>query len=71
MEDNKPLCIRCLEDFPVAQEPARWEMGEMRPVSKLPKRLRDKVQPDQMDTRGKSYLCGNCYFDLLDEEDDE
>lgn len=67
---DKPLCIRCLEDFPVAKEPARWAMGEMRPVSKLPKRLRNKVNPDPADMRGTPHLCGNCYFDLLDEEDE-
>lgn len=65
MEENTPICIRCLEDFPLAKEPARWQMGEMRQVTRLPGRFRRKLVEHDDD----SYVCGNCYFDLTDEDD--
>lgn len=68
MSEQAPFCIRCMEDFPVAQEPTVWRMGEMRPVSKLSKTLQHKVAPDPEIMDGTPYLCGNCYFDLTDED---
>jgi hypothetical protein len=43
-------------------------MGEMRSVTKLPKKVRDRLHIDQEDMRGKPHLCGNCYFDLTDDD---
>ena len=68
MDDDKALCFRCYEDMPVAEEPAAWRMGELRPLSKAPKRVRDAVRYDKGDIRGEPMLCGNCYFDLTDED---
>lgn len=61
---ERPRCVRCDEDFRVAENPeAGWAMGVLRPLAvardSLPKRLRA--------LRG-DYLCGNCYFDLTDED---
>jgi hypothetical protein len=67
---DTPFCVRCKEDFPVADEPATWRMGQLRPLRKAPKRIRerfrewlseDAINPHPM-------LCGNCYFDLTDDE---
>lgn len=65
---DKPICIRCLEDFPVAQEPTHWTMGYLRPVKKLPAKVRGRLRVDPDDIRGEPHLCGNCYFDLTDED---
>lgn len=61
-------CARCKEDddaFEVALEPASWEMGVLRQLSKAPKWMRERL-------RGAAggYLCGNCYFDLMDVADE-
>ena len=58
-------CARCKEDdasFEVAEEPSGWAMGVLRLLSKAPKWMRERL-------RGAAghYLCGNCYFDLMDE----
>lgn len=62
---DEKFCCRCKEDFDVAEEPARWEMGMMRKLSKAPKRIKDMFR-DWLDHEEGGYLCGNCYFDLTD-----
>ena len=60
-------CARCKEDddsFSVATEPAGWAMGVLRRLSKAPKWMRERMRGVAGD-----YLCGNCYFDLLDDEE--
>ena len=68
-----PFCVRCHEEFPVADEPAGWVMGQLRPVAAAPRNVRQhwSVNFDAEDIRGKPMLCGNCYFDLMDEQDFE
>jgi hypothetical protein len=39
-------------------------MGEMRKITKAPKWMRRKLEGET----GK-YLCGNCFFDMLDEKE--
>jgi len=76
VQENNESCVRCHEDFPIAVEPAIWKMGQMRPLSKAPKKVRDRVSGfgflDNLDDdiRGKPHLCGNCYFDILDALDE-
>ncbi|MDP3064042.1 MAG: hypothetical protein Q8O40_12650 [Chloroflexota bacterium] len=60
-----PFCARCKEEFPIAKEPATWRMGFLRRLSKLPRRLREH---HEIAHQAGGYLCGNCYFDLTDEE---
>lgn len=61
-ETERPICCRCLEDFPVAAEPCGWRMGELRLKTKT--RIA-RVRQGLSDT--SRWLCGNCYFDLTDE----
>lgn len=63
--EEKPFCARCQEDFPIAPEPTRWAMGSLRPLGKAPKAIRSKYCTE---LQSVDYLCGNCYFDLTDEE---
>jgi len=58
-------CARCKEDFPIAEEPTLWRMGELRLLSKAPRWMRNRL----VGYAGK-YLCGNCYFDMLDEKEE-
>ena len=68
MNETRPFCCRCKEDFPVAEEPTRWMMGQMRKLSKAPQKI--KLQFNDWlnsEVHGIGYLCGNCYFDLTDD----
>ncbi len=66
-EDN--FCCRCKEEFPTAAEPASWCMGMLRKLNKAPKWIQQRYQGWLKDAMGKGgYLCGNCYFDLTDED---
>ena len=63
-------CCRCNEDFPVATEPASWRMGELRRLLKAPLRLRRRLLSyGDAEALRDAFLCGNCYFDLTDEDD--
>ena len=69
MSEPKPFCCRCFEDFPVAEEPTGWMMGKLRRLSKAPKKIRIQfAYREDSEIHGKAYLCGNCYFDLTDED---
>ena len=59
------FCCRCKENFPVAQEPSRWQMGQMRKLTKAPMKIQREFR-DWLDHEDGCYLCGNCYFDLTD-----
>ncbi len=63
--NDEPFCCRCHEDFPVAHEPARWTMGELRPLAKAHRRIQ-RVVMSHDDCLDDLYLCGNCWFDLID-----
>jgi len=68
---DEPFCCRCKEDFPVAKEPSRWAMGFLRPLKLAPASIRKKLK-EWLDSelQGPGYLCGNCFFDMTDEEED-
>lgn len=68
-EDETPFCCRCYEDFPVAEEPSEWTMGQMRKLKLAPKKVRDELRQWLDEDLYTAYLCGNCYFDLTDEEE--
>ncbi|KKN46784.1 hypothetical protein LCGC14_0669640 [marine sediment metagenome] len=69
MAITDPFCCRCKEDFPVAEEPTRWMMGQLRKLSKAPKKIREQFREWlNSEIHGEGYLCGNCYFDLTDDE---
>lgn len=64
-EDNK-WCARCQEDFPIAEDvKGRIQMGLLYPLKRFQKKIREHYE-----VKGGtgSYLCGNCYFDLTDDE---
>lgn len=61
------FCDRCKEDFPVADVSPRgarisWSMGLLYPRHALPQRVNSRVP-------GSGFICGNCCFDLTDEEE--
>lgn len=66
--DRRPFCNRCLEEFPMAPDqvgpPRRWEMGWLYPLSRAPAAIRRRFKRED----DNNHLCGNCYFDLTDEE---
>ena len=59
-------CVRCMEDFPI-EDTKLWQMGAMRTLERAPKRIRKAFQDVSDETM---YLCGNCYFDMTDEDFD-
>lgn len=65
--DETPICCLCKEDFPVAAEPTGWRMGQMRSLNMAPRFIQDRFS-DWLDDPIGSHLCGNCYFDLTDDE---
>ncbi len=69
-DEETAVCCRCQEDFPVAKEPSTWQMGKMRPLKFAPKYVRDRYGSFLAEELRKAYLCGNCYFDLKDDQDD-
>ncbi len=66
-DDGSPFCCRCKEDFPVVREPATWQMGKMRLLAMAPETIRRQFRDWLTHPTGK-HLCGNCYFDLTDED---
>lgn len=63
MSEDK-WCARCKEDFPIAEEPTLWRMGELRKLTKAPRWIRERLKGERGD-----YLCGNCFFDMTDERE--
>jgi hypothetical protein len=66
MLSEEKWCARCKEEFPIADEPASWRMGQMRKLNKAPKWMQNRLKGQTGD-----YLCGNCFFDMLDEKEVE
>ena len=61
-------CCNCKEDFPVAAgEP--YGMGALKPLSEAPPGIARQFKHWADDDEG-AYLCGNCYFDILDAADE-
>lgn len=56
-------CCRCHEGFPVAPEGLPFRMGYLYPLRCVPQKVKNRLHGD----RTSNYLCGNCWFDLLDE----
>jgi hypothetical protein len=66
MEVDGPRCVRCDEDFRLADNPdAGWAMGVLRPLTSAVKR----TLPRRLRGLHGDYLCGNCFFDLTDEDE--
>lgn len=67
-EDGEhPVCVRCYEDFPVAQEPAKWRMGELRRLAKATRWVQNQAKGGLLASgRRHLYLCGNCWFSLTE-----
>ncbi len=72
MTDERPFCCICKTDFPVAEEPTAWRMGQLRKLKKAPKWIRVRFK-DWLNSEihGEGYLCGNCLFDLEEEKEEE
>lgn len=67
---HDPFCCRCQEDFPVATEPSHWAMGFLRPLKFAPREIKNQFREWlNSELHGKGYLCGNCYFDLTDDDE--
>ncbi|MDP3062930.1 MAG: hypothetical protein Q8O40_06945 [Chloroflexota bacterium] len=69
-EEERPFCQRCQEDFPVdpRPKPDGFRMGLLRPIDSMSKHLWRKLRVVDWENPNGRYLCGNCYFDLTDEE---
>lgn len=65
--ERTPFCCRCKDDFPVHGGLGGWQMGQMRPLVKAPRKIKEQFKEWLEDEYG-CYLCGNCYFDLTDDE---
>jgi len=39
IDEANPFCQRCKEDFPVDEDGRTFQMGFLRPIDKIPKRL--------------------------------
>ena len=68
---GRPFCVRCKEEFPVADDleagKKAWRMGTLNRLKFAPKRIRDGFRDWRAgDIHGEPWLCGNCYFDLED-----
>jgi len=64
---KREWCCRCGEDFPLGEQAQPVRMGLLYPITHFPDEIRRKVRNQIYPSR---YLCGNCYFDILDELDD-
>jgi len=58
-------CTRCNSEFPIAKEPAGWQLGKLRLLSRASKKVRSHWSVSNAPPR--SYICGNCWFDITDE----
>lgn len=65
--ERENFCCRCKENFPVHGGLNGWQMGQMRPLAKAPKKIKDQFR-EWLGHEEGSWLCGNCYFDLTDED---
>ena len=66
---SRPFCVRCKEEFPVVDEDGRkaWKMGQLNRLKYATKRIRDGFSDwTEGDVHGEPWLCGNCYFDIMD-----
>lgn len=64
------FCCRCLEDFPIDPEPTTWSMGKMRKLLSAPMWMQRFLWRHLQSDAHETYLCGNCYFDLMDEKEE-
>ena len=63
----KPECIRCREDFPVSD---RWQDVKSTPSDTIYLSYSmGKLTPIRITDEVTIYLCGNCFFDLTDENE--
>ena len=72
-EASEPFCIRCKESFPIvdAEKEGRrgWAPGSLNKVKFANKRIRTAYKDWlEGDLHGEPWLCGACYFDVLDGE---
>jgi len=66
MERENKWCDRCKEEFPIAskeEQSQRIRMGLLYPKTRMPAKVR-RYYSANIGT--SNYLCGNCYFDILD-----
>jgi len=61
------FCCNCREEFPVADPAAALRMGKLYRLEDFPERLASRFASWRGDDEG-GYLCGNCYFDLTDDD---
>jgi len=67
-----PFCCRCKEEFPIREIDSRlggWSMGVLRKLKYAPKKIKYEFREWlNSELHGEGYLCGNCYFDLTDND---
>lgn len=61
------FCCNCKEDFALAREGVPWRMGLLFPLARAPRKIRERFASWRDHEEG-AYLCGNCLFDLTDED---
>jgi len=61
--EKREWCCRCGEEFPIAPETQNLRMGLLFPLKRVPKKVKHHLPV----TKTSYYLCGNCWFDILDE----
>lgn len=61
-----PECCECHEPHPIAEEPAEWELLELRDISALPIEAREALISFQgLKPADQNYICGDCALELL------
>ena len=66
---ERPFCCRCKDEFPIADEPGRkaWAMGQLNQIRYAKKSVRDAYKEwSGGDLHGEPWMCGSCYFDIVD-----
>jgi len=65
--ERENFCCRCKENFPIHGGLSGWQMGQMRPLKRAPKKIKEQFA-DWLEDQYGNWLCGNCYYDLTDDE---
>ena len=66
LKEKREWCCRCHEEFPVAPKSQPLRMGWLFPLKRVSAKVKRRLYGKTSD-----YLCGNCWYDILDEIEDE
>lgn len=68
MSKENKCCVRCKEDFPIAPKDQYLQMGWLFSLDRVSAKVKRYIHEEY---KISGYLCGNCWFDILDEIDDK